>query len=283
MKKILALLLVLSSFTAFTQDVGLPPRAYTKAELDRWSQVCGWLSKAMPHSFKTYTTKETNCGAFEWAERDKQRRPLTVINKKNEPIGNNPNLQLWFTKSEDSTEAEYNRLLLKIKDAQKPDGTFDQKKYSIISAEMEKHNQCLTVAINVMVNVKVELAKQYYVATKPIKLELGVPAFGYLYTFPGDKLILDENGDGMGGTDANAFYQDKVLVIISNKAPKVVAPPAEGKTTWREDKIFPQDNCTDVSTAPVKNIVIEINGAEADVRAIVKQVDWKALQLLLDK
>jgi hypothetical protein len=284
MKKIVSFLLFTAvSICLLAQDAGLPPRPYTQAELNRWSQVCGWLGDAVPPAFKTYTLTHTSCTAFHWAETNKKGEALTVITKKNDPFGNLPYHEFYFSRNEDSVDAEYQSIIKQMLDAQNADGSYNQQKINLISAQNEKLNQCKTLSVTLMINQQVEVAEQYYLQTKPVKLDLGIPAFAYLYLFPGDKQILDEDGTGMGGTDALAFYKDKALIVISPKAPKVVTTKATGKQNWQEDNIKPQDNAPEISTAPIKNIVIQIKGEEKDVRTMIDLINWKMLQGLIGK
>ena len=278
---ILAFLFITAAL--YAQDAGFPPRPYKKEELARWQQVCEVLAAATPSGYKDHTVKQTRCGAVDWAEPNRQGQPLTVITKKNEPIGNNPYHEAWYTQNEDSSQVYSNQLLLEMKEALNPDGTFDQEKFTAVSIKTDKFEECRTLHVSMRVNVKVDLAKQYHIATRPIKLELPVPAFAYLYTVPVGKPLLNENGDRGGGTDIRTYYRDKALVIIGIMPPKVVATPPDGKSTWREDKIYPQDTTSEISTAPVKNIVVEIDGAEADVRAMIGLIDWKTLKAFIGK
>ena len=276
-------LLISWSINIIAQDAGLSPRPYKKEEMTRWTQVCDWFSKSIPQQFRDYSLKKEDCSTFEWAETNKQKQPLTVINKKNEPIGNSPYFNTWFSKNPDSADAQYMRIMAEILDAKTSANSFDEAKMKLISARGEKLQQCRTLQISCRVNVTVDLAKQYYVSTKPVRLDTTISPFAYLYRFPQGKVLLDENGEPGGGTDANAFYKDKALIIISFKSPRVVAEPSYGKSTWRQDRIFPLDNAPDVSTAAIKNIVIEIDGDETDIKEILKQIDWKFLQTRLGK
>lgn len=282
-KNILLIHLCLFFIGAAAQDAGLPPRPYKPEEMKRWSQVCEWLSNALPSSYKDYTVRHLKCGEFEWAEINKDHQPLTVIDKRNQPIGNNPYYRLWFDMNEDSATEKYNDILREILAAKNEDGTFDPEKMKAAGAAETKFNETKTVFIEVRTNVKVDFDKQYYVGLKPEKIVLPIDAFGYLYLFPKGKLMLDENGESLSGTDGNSFYRDKALVFISSKLPKVVVNKIGGKSTWTEDKIFPQDNAPFTSLSPVINISVEIYGAEKDVRELIKMIDWKGLKSLIGK
>ncbi|MEI9942747.1 MAG: hypothetical protein WDN26_00860 [Chitinophagaceae bacterium] len=281
MKKIILFsLLIVCAQAMLAQDAGLPPRPYTKAELQRWSFICQGLSTAIPTSFKDYTFRQTSCGEFDWAETDRNRSPLTVINKKNEPIGNHPNFSAWYQMNEDSVSLKSQLLDVDLLKTQKEDGSFDMKQFNIIGAKSEKLRQCSTLSIEILTNVVIDLAKQYEITTKPEKLNLPVDAFAFLYRFPEGKEVKEE-GSSIG-TDGLAFYKDKALIILSIKPTKVVtSPPCD--CTWKEDKVYPQDNAPDVSTAPLKNIVISIDGYEKDIREIITQINWKALATMIGK
>ena len=79
------------------------------------------------------------------------------------------------------------------------------------------------------------------------------------------------------------FYKDKALIIISRNSPKVITQPVDGKSSYREDKIYLRDGNMEIMTMPVKNIVIELTGDEKDLSAIIKQINWKSLADLLNK
>lgn len=281
MKKIITVFYFLTvAAAANAQDAGLPPRAMTQAELDRWQTVCSWLNNAIPGSFKDYTFKETACNSFDWAETNRQGQPLTVIDKKGQAIGNHPNYSAWFSMSEDSVDAREKELQVMLLLAKKDDNTFDPKDLDAISVKESKLLQCKTLRVAVQTNVQISLAKQYEKSTRPEKISLPVNAFAFLYKYPEGKDVAEE-GSSIG-TDGLAFFKDKALIILSTKPPKVTpVPPCQ--CTWREEKIMPQDDAPYATSAPLKNIVVEIEGFENDVREMIKQVDWKALQALIGK
>lgn len=282
--KIIILFILILSFSnhAFTQEKGVRP--YAATELHHWTFICEGIQKTLPSSFKDYTVRSDNCGAFEWAETDNQHRPLTVENMKGESIGNHPNFSILFTKTEDSITAENNRMLLLLNEAIDPKNGIDQEKYTTASILESKTNACQVLSIHVTTNVRTDFNKQYYIETLPDNIVLPIKAFAKLYQFPEGIAVLNENGEMESGTDAQAFYQDKALIIISAVAPKsTIRINAEGKQTWNEAQIIPQDAAPSNSMAPLKNIAIEINGSKQDVLDIIKQIDWKALSTLIGK
>jgi hypothetical protein len=193
MKKLFLLTIAICiAYISRSLEAGLPPRAYTKAEMVRWTKVCEWLHASLPSTFKDYTIKQDNCGTFDWAEKNHQQQPLTVITKRNEPIGNQPNFNSWYTQNEDSVAIANNKILIIMKDMVKPDGTIDQSKMNLASAMQTKLSQCTTLSVHIRINVKVPLQKQYYIGTKPVKLSIPINAFAYLYTYPDNKILLDE-------------------------------------------------------------------------------------------
>lgn len=281
-KIIIACVLFCFSNHTFTQEKGVRP--YTAIELKHWSIICEGIQKTLPSSFKDYTVKSDNCGAFEWAETNNLHQPLTVENMKGEPIGNHPNFSIWFTKTEDSTTAENNRMLLLLNEAIDPKNGIDQEKYTAASILESKTNACQVLSIHVTTNVRTDFNKQYYIGTIPDNIALPIKAFTKLYQFPDGKAVLNENGGMESGTDAQAFYQDKALIIISAVAPKsTIKIKAAGKQTWNEAQIIPQDDAPSSIISPLKNIAIEISGSKQDVLTVIKQIDWKALSTLIGK
>ena len=57
----------------------------------------------------------------------------------------------------------------------------NQALLTTISVKTEKFNQCRTLSINIQTNVRIDFSKQYFIGTKPVKLDVPVAAFAYLY------------------------------------------------------------------------------------------------------
>ena len=279
MKKLNSLLvLFFIAATVYAQEGSMRP--YTADEMKRWATVCDWLGNAIPKTYKDWKVEKCNCGSFEWAE-TKNDKPLTIVDKNNKPTGNNPNYAFHFLNESDSAKMQSQLVESEIMTAQKPDGTYDVEKFNRISAKLDKFTQCNRIKIYAGVNYKVELEEQYHISTSPVKIDLPVTAFAYMYTFPLGKPLFNERGELMNSN--KEFYKDKALIIISTKMPKVIATPIDGKSSYREDRIILQDSKLEIMTIPVKNIVVEITGNEKDIKEIIKQTDWKALQALLGK
>lgn len=263
---------------ATAQEAGIRP--YTAAELKRWTFVCEGLKKAMPAGYGDYKVSASGCGSFDWSERDTKGAPLTVYNKQNQPTGNNPYFNAAITLNDDSADAQGKRIDEMLLQNRNADGSFSQKQIELVSARQSKFNQSHNPVINVSTNVVVAISKPYHISTKPLKLALPIAAFAYLYTVPDGKTV--GNDDDEVAYDNTTVYRDKAIVVISAKPPRVVAAKVNPKGTLAEDKISPPDG-TIVSTAPVKNIVVEVSGYEKDVRELVAKIDWKALQALIGK
>lgn len=260
-------------------------RPYTDAEMKRWTELSCSLAKCIGKTYKDYSVNAQDCNSFSWAEmdfKDKDNpKPLTVTDSKNQPVGNYPYYNIVFKKSEDSLTAEENRYLLLIKEVVN-DGKIDQEKLTAAGIYESKMRACQSVEIFIRANVVADCKKQYYVGTKPENLAIPNTAFSYLYLFPEGKAVLNENGEGEGGTDAGLFYREKALVILGAK-PKVDSDPVAGKQNWKQDIITPVDKASECIMQPIKNIWIEINGSEADVREMIKKIDWRYLQSLINK
>ena len=281
---ILSILLFFQLQAGFSEG---PIRLMSDAEKKRYITICAALSDCLPSSFKDYSAETTACDDFSWCEMDysdkNNPKPLVATNNNNMAYGT-PSKSIYFKMNADSADYKEQLITLKINDAVSPNGTVDNDMMTLISAEQEKLLQCKTLSLFLQVNVPLPVAEQYASVTKPQKIDLPINAFAYLYTFPGNIPILDENGEGQGGTDANAFYKDKAFILISNKTPKVKTTiPATGKQTWIEETITSSDVTSNTVLEPVKNIYIQINGWEEDVLKVIQEVDWKKLQALLGK
>jgi hypothetical protein len=277
-KVIFSFAILFLSVNAAAQEGKIRP--YTTTELKRWQTLCEWISKPLPAAFDDYTGTHTTCGGFEWSERDTRGNPLTVTNLKNQPTGNRPYYNIYFKMSEEAADSLSKELDAELAKAIKPDNTFDQKKMSEYSNKTQKLNQCKNPTISIAINQNVPISKVYEASTKPIKLTLPITAFAFLYTIPNGKLMGNDND--VVAYDNTSHYQDKAVIIISTKPPKVMPTKVPPTATIKEDVITPTDGC-EQSLLPIKNIVVEINGFEKDVRELVNKIDWKALQLLLNK
>lgn len=261
-------------------------RPYTEAEMKRWSSLCCSLAQCITvKSYKDYTVSAQDCKSFDWAEMDfhdkNNPKPLTVINAKNQPVGNYPYYNITFKKNEDSIQLEENKVLLLIQDAVQ-DGKIDQQKMNEANTLESKQRANQLLSVQIRANVVADCEKQYYIGTKPVNLSIPNSSFAYLYLFPEGKQVLNEQGEGQGGTDAEAFYKDKALIILGAK-PKVTTDPVDGKQSWKQDRIYPIDKASECIMQPIKNIWVEISGAETDVRAFIEKIDWKALAALIGK
>ncbi|HUM51905.1 MAG TPA: hypothetical protein PK431_08820 [Chitinophagales bacterium] len=262
-------------------------RIMNDAERKRYVTICSALNECLPQTFKDYSVETTRCDDFSWCEMDysdkNNPKPLVATNEKNLAYGT-PSHVIYYKMNPDSADYKEQLITVKINDAISPNGTVDKDMMALISAEQEKFLQCKTLYLMAQVNVPLPIAEQYAVVTKPQKLDMPINAFAYLYTFPDNIPILDENGDGQGGTDANEFYKDKAFILISNKQPKVKTTiPAIGKQTWIEETITSSDITSNTVLEPVKNIYIQINGWKDDVLKVIQQIDWKKLQAILGK
>lgn len=285
MKKIIiTLVLFLTISTALVaQPAEGGVRPYTKDEMTRWAKVCSGMAAAIPATFATWKVNRKDCEDFlAWTE-VKDGKPLTVFDKSNRPIGNIPNYDITFTcDNEDSISLEEQKLQLAlVNDMQEHDNKINPALMNETTAKTTKLLRGAKLSVYAVANQRVDVEFQYHITTKPIKLELPVKAFAYLYTVPFGKQILNENGDLIGGNDD--FYLDKAIIIIGSTAPKVVPVPPDERSTYRSEKIFFTDNAPYVSTAPVKNIMVKITGNEKEVRTLIGQIDWKALQSLIGK
>lgn len=278
MKNKFVLILLLFAGALYAQEGKIRP--YTAAELKRWETLCAWISNPLPTSFKNYTATHTTCGGFEWSEKDTKGNPLTVTNLKNQPTGNRPYYNICFKMGEDVADSLSKELETELAKTQKPDNRFDQQKLNEYGNKTQKLNQCKNPTISITINQNVELSKVYEATTKPVKLILPINAFAFLYTIPNGQLMGNEND--VVAYDNTTHYQDKAIIIISTKPPKVIATKVPANATIKEDMITPVDGC-EQSLLPIQNIVVEINGFEKDVRELVNKIEWKVLKLLLGK
>lgn len=278
---LLALILFVVSLTVMAQA----ERPYTKVEMARWTALCCSLAKCIPHTYKDYNVNAQNCNGFDWAEmdfKDKDNpKPLTLIDSKNQAIGNYPYYSIEFRKPQDSLDAADNKLAILVNECV-VDGKVDADKLRAAGIFESKTRAGNVLTIAIKANAIVDQSKQYYIGSRPIDLQIPGSSFSYLYLFPAGKEVLNESGDGESGTDAEAFYKDKVLVIVGAR-PKVISDPVSGKQSWKQDRIFPTDKASEVLIQPIKNIWVEITGDEPDVRALLKLVDWNGLHSLIGK
>lgn len=252
-------------------------RAYTNAEINRQITFCTSFSKSIPAVYGSNLVKKTACASFDWAVKDNQGRPLTAFDARGNAIGNLPTYSIEFSKDPDSVEAASNRVLAEIVSAQKPGGGYDQKKIDIISARNERINQCAHLIVAVQTNVYNEITEAYPVNAKPEPLAVPVKATALFYRFPAGMPILDENGTDESGTSIKRMYSDRAVIFISDVPPRIEKTAPVGSSNYREDKITPVDKPAQLLNTPVKNILVTISGEEADVKAVIRQIDWKQI------
>jgi len=135
-----------------------------------------------------------------------------------------------------------------------------------------------------MMNERVEFEKKYHIGTTPEKIELPIPgAYGLMYTYGGGKTLHAKGAPVKQGQEGMDYYMNKAMILISSSPLRVEKFQDDPDAGFTEDRYYFTDHASDITTAPVKNILIFIHGSEEDMRELVKQIDWKALAGLIGK
>ncbi|WP_143822024.1 hypothetical protein [Mucilaginibacter pedocola] len=110
MKRIyFTLVILLAAATLHAQQNG--ERPYTAAEKERWQKLSDGLGAAFPKTYKDWAFDPCNCRDFMlWAEFNKAKQPLTVVDNKNQPVGNHPYYEIKFIDDTEETENALNAL-----------------------------------------------------------------------------------------------------------------------------------------------------------------------------
>jgi len=258
-------------------------RPFNDSEMHRWARVCEWMQKMLPAQFKDYTIKQDGCAEFAWAEINGKGQFLTMVTDKNIPYGNHPNFNIAYSRNEDSVSMDEQRIMLGLNDALKADNTYDQYKYSLITDKVDKLNQGKTLTIYAVINNSVYFDKKYHIGTTPEKIDLPIPAFAYFYSYGGGKTLHPKGAAVKPGAEGMDYYMNKAVIIIGATPPRLEIIETDEETGWQQVRIYPTDKASDITTAPIKNIMIEMNGGEEDMRAMIKLIDWKGLAGLIGK
>lgn len=280
MKNILILPLLFLSIQVFAQDNGVRP--YTKEEIARLQTLCSILKKCAPSTYKGFSVAAKDCGNMNGFEKDNSNNAYTAMNAKKQAIGNLPYYNITFTNKDDSIEQKQNEYTKQIATLMAENNAANKEEINKLSALASKFAISTEVSLSITTSISSSYEIPYYYAAKPKKVDIAGASFSNIYTFPEGKVVLDENGDLLD--TGNGRYVDHLFVVFGPLPTVQIAfNGADGKSTWREDKIVPKQFSDLTLMGPIKTIIVQIDGNEADIKNIIKQIDWNALQAMLNK
>lgn len=230
----------------------------------------------MPARFKNYVVRKDDCASFDWAERDKQGRPLTVESTKGEPIGNVPNFTITYTRREEDMQPQMDSILLEIRD-----GFRHPKRVAAAGFRESRLNDTKSLQVLLITNyhAKRDIAVQYAIVTKPARLPVPGASFAMLYTVPTDKVMLTRDGVAKAGAETPERVADHATIIFG-ATPKVVTDPTDDNVTFAIDRVYTRDAVTNLTTQPTQNVVLMVSGDAADIRALIAMIDWTSIAAL---
>ena len=267
------LLLFAAITTVCAQQNGVRP--FTAAEKERWQKISDGLGAAFPKNYKDWRIDSCNCRDFSlWAEFNKARQPLTVVDNKNQPVGNHPYYEIKFIDETEETEQQLQQL-----EYDAVNNISDQAKYKALLARQDKMRDCRQLRIHAFANYMISSTAGYRANIKKTKLDIPITGYAYLYTVPIGPELMAEDGGSVGQYD---MHMDEALVIITPAPVKVISTPLTGKRNYIEDEVIPA-KVPEPTMGPIKNIVIWIKGDEQRVRDVINKTDWKALQAMIGK
>lgn len=253
-------------------------RPLTKPELQRYYNVCNWITEALPKQFNNYGTTVKNCNdpsAFS-LEMDGKGGYNTAVIGNNQAAGFLPTAEISYTNL--SADSIYQSLFK----------NFDYTKFmnnadSLNTPEARTIKSSTTKNLNIIVNYNSGISEKhqiYHISTKPELLSIPNASFATLYKMPFGLPILEEDGSCQVHSDGDLRYADRAVITFGVK-PTVKILPAKQKQSYHIASVSIPDDGKLIHLDKIKTLTVYISGAEQDIKEILKLIDWNKFYTLI--
>lgn len=280
MKKLVTVTMLSLFATAIFAQHSPQKRALTKTELQRYFDVCNWITDALPKTFKNYETKVKNCNdpsAFS-LEMDGKGGYNTAVIGNNQAAGFLPSTDISYSNL--SADSIY----------QSQSKNFDYTKYmnnadSVNAQEARtiKIMSCKSLKLVVSINSGTDGLKEFFdISTKPEPLNVTNATFSTLYKMPFGKPIIEEDGAAQHHSEEDEMYADRAVITFGVK-PVVKTTTALQKQSYHIASITIPDDGKLILLDKIKQISVFIYGSEQDIKELIKSIDWNKVYNLIGK